>query len=150
MKCPFCNNLDTKVVDSRAMDEKNVIRRRRHCEECEKRFTTYERIENVPIIVIKSNGDRETFDRDKLFGGIMKSCNKRPISLTQIEQIVDEIENSADREISSKALGEMVMDKLKNVDQVAYVRFASVYRQFKDIDTFMNELSKLLSENEKE
>lgn len=150
MKCPFCNFEDTKVIDSRSQDDNSTIRRRRLCESCGKRFTTYERIDMIPITVIKNNGTREIFDKNKLLGGIMKSCNKRPVTVKQMEAIVDDIENTimsgVDKEIESKALGNMVMDALKDVDEVAYVRFASVYRQFKDINTFMSELAKLLNE----
>lgn len=153
MKCPFCNNDDTKVIDSRGQDENSVIRRRRSCDGCGKRFTTYERVDTIPMIVIKRNGIRETFDKAKLLNGIMKSCNKRPITAKQIQEIADSIENavisSMDKEISSKEVGEMVMEKLKAIDEVAYVRFASVYREFKDINTFMDELSKLLREKNK-
>lgn len=150
MKCPFCSNSDTKVIDTRTMEDNAAIRRRRICEKCGERFTTYERIDTVPLAVIKTNNTRETFDRDKLLKGIIMSCNKRPVSMEQMENITKEIEmaifNSMKKEISSKEIGEMVMDKLRAVDQVAYVRFASVYRQFKDIDSFMNELGKLLKE----
>ncbi len=153
MKCPFCNNDDTKVIDSRGQDENSVIRRRRSCDGCGKRFTTYERVDTIPMIVIKRNGIRETFDKAKLLNGIMKSCNKRPITAKQIQEIADSIENavisSMDKEVSSKEVGEMVMEKLKAIDEVAYVRFASVYREFKDINTFMDELSKLLREKNK-
>ncbi len=150
MKCPFCNYNDTKVIDSRGQDENSVIRRRRVCESCGKRFTTYERIDLIPITVIKSDGTREIFDKTKMMNGIMKSCNKRPVTAQQIQDLVDDIENtlmgSGEREVASKQLGNMVMDRLKEVDEVAYVRFASVYRQFKDINTFIDELEKLLVE----
>lgn len=150
MKCPFCGFEESKVIDSRPTDEGERIRRRRECAQCTKRFTTYEIIENVPIIVVKKDKSRETFDRDKLFRGILRSCEKRPVSIDTIDALVDSIEaslqNSLDREVTSVHIGEMVMDKLKAVDEVAYVRFASVYRQFKDINTFMDELAKLLSE----
>lgn len=150
MKCPFCNYNDTKVIDSRGQDDNSVIRRRRLCDSCGKRFTTYERIDMIPITVIKRDGTREIFDKNKMIGGIMKSCNKRPVTVQQIEGLVDDIENvlmsSGDREVESKALGNMVMDRLKELDEVAYVRFASVYRQFKDINTFIDELEKLLVE----
>lgn len=150
MKCPFCNYTDTKVIDSRAVEENNSIRRRRQCEKCEKRFTTYEKIDVIPIAVIKKDGTREIFDRNKLYNGIVKSCNKRPISMQTIDNLIDEIENkmlnSMDKEIESTDIGEIVMDKLKEIDEVAYVRFASVYKHFKDIDTFIDELSKLLQE----
>ena len=150
MKCPFCNNNDTKVIDSRGQDDNSVIRRRRVCESCGKRFTTYERIDMIPITVIKSDGTREIFDKSKVMNGIMKSCNKRPVTAQQIQDLVDDIENTlmgtGEREVESKQIGNMVMDRLKEVDEVAYVRFASVYRQFKDINTFIDELEKLLIE----
>lgn len=150
MKCPFCNYNDTKVIDSRGQDDNSVIRRRRLCESCGKRFTTYERIDMIPITVIKRDGTREIFDKNKMIGGIMKSCNKRPVTVQQMEALVDDIENtlmgSGDREVESKVLGNMVMDRLKELDEVAYVRFASVYRQFKDINTFIDELEKLIVE----
>ena len=150
MKCPFCNNEDTKVIDSRSQDENTTIRRRRFCEKCGKRFTTYERIDTIPMTVIKNNGTRETFDKNKLMSGIMKSCNKRSITVAQIQSIVDDIENavmsSMDKEIESKNIGNMVMERLKSIDEVAYVRFASVYRQFKDINTFMDELRKMIAD----
>lgn len=150
MKCPYCNNDDTRVIDSRSQDDNTTIRRRRLCDKCSKRFTTYERIDMIPIVIIKSDGTRESFDKNKLLNGIMKSCNKRSVTMTQMEGIVDDIENvlinSTEKEIDSKELGTMVMDRLKDIDEVAYVRFASVYRQFKDIDTFMDELEKLLKE----
>ncbi len=154
MKCPFCNNEDTKVIDSRSQDDNTTIRRRRYCEKCGKRFTTYERIDTIPMTVIKSNGTRETFDKNKLISGIMKSCNKRPITANQIKEIADDVENavmsSMDKEIESKSIGNMVMDRLKDIDEVAYVRFASVYRQFKDINTFMDELNKIMDEKKNE
>ena len=153
MKCPFCNNEDTKVIDSRSQDENTTIRRRRFCEKCGKRFTTYERIDTIPMTVIKNNGTRETFDKNKLMSGIMKSCNKRSITVAQIQSIVDDIENavmsSMDKEIESKNIGNMVMERLKSIDEVAYVRFASVYREFKDVNTFMEELGKLLENKRK-
>ncbi len=155
MKCPFCNYTDTKVIDSRAQDENSVIRRRRVCEKCGKRFTTYERIDMIPITVIKRDGTREIFDKSKLQSGILKSCNKRPVTAKQIEKLVDDIENtlagSGEREVDSKVLGNMVIERLKDLDEVAYVRFASVYRQFKDINSFIDELEKMLHEkNEKQ
>ncbi|MCR5150537.1 MAG: transcriptional regulator NrdR [Clostridiales bacterium] len=150
MKCPFCGCEDSKVVDSRPVEEGNRIRRRRECITCLKRFTTYEIIESAPIMVIKKDNSRELFNRDKLLNGIMRSCEKRPVSLNEIENAVSEIEqqieNSLNREVTSTYIGELAMDKLKNLDEVAYVRFASVYRQFKDINTFMDELKKLLNE----
>lgn len=148
MKCPFCGYSESRVIDSRPTDEGERIRRRRECLKCNKRFTTYEVIENVPIVVIKKDKSRETFDRTKLLGGLLRACEKRPVSLDTLEHIVDEIEallqNSLDREVSSQRIGTYAMEKLKNVDEVAYVRFASVYRQFKDINSFMDELSKLI------
>lgn len=150
MKCPYCGYEESKVIDSRPADDGERIRRRRECLGCNKRFTTHEVIETVPIIVVKRDKSRETFDRNKLTAGILRACEKRPVSLDSIEQIVNDIEtklqNSLDREVTSKAIGEYVMEHLKNVDEVSYVRFASVYRQFKDINTFMEELNKLLSE----
>ena len=154
MKCPFCNYEDTKVIDSRSQDDNTTIRRRRYCEKCGKRFTTYERIDTIPMTVIKSNGTRETFDKNKLISGIMKSCNKRPITAKQIQEIADDVENavmsSMDKEIESKEIGSMVMDRLKDIDEVAYVRFASVYRQFKKIKTFMEELNKIMEKKKQE
>ena len=149
MKCPYCGFEESKVIDSRPTDEGERIRRRRECMSCTKRFTTYEIIESVPIVVVKKDKSREVFDRDKLFNGMMRACEKRPVSVDVIEKAIDEIEaelqNSLDREVTSVHIGELVMDKLKELDEVAYVRFASVYRQFKDINTFMDELTKLLS-----
>ncbi len=148
MKCPFCSFEESKVIDSRPTDEGARIRRRRECISCGKRFTTYEIIESVPIMVIKKDKSRQPFDRQKLFNGIMRACEKRPVSVSVVEKAVDEIEaeiqNSLDREVTSVKIGELVMDKLKDIDEVAYVRFASVYRSFKDINTFMNEVKKLL------
>ncbi len=150
MKCPFCGCEESKVIDSRPTDEGERIRRRRECTSCEKRFTTYEIIESVPIIVVKKDRSRELFDRNKLFNGMLRACEKRPVSLEALEKAVDAIENSLqnslDREVTSVRIGEMAMDKLKELDEVAYVRFASVYRQFKDINTFMEELAKLLGD----
>lgn len=150
MKCPFCNFADTKVIDSRAQDDNSVIRRRRVCEKCGKRFTTYERVDMIPITVIKRDGTREIFDKAKLQNGIMKSCNKRPVTAQQIQKLVDDIENtlagSGEREVESNQLGNMVIERLKDLDEVAYVRFASVYRQFKDINSFIDELEKMLHE----
>ena len=150
MKCPFCNFADTKVIDSRAQDDNSVIRPRRVCEKCGKRFTTYERVDMIPITVIKRDGTREIFDKAKLQNGIMKSCNKRPVTAQQIQKLVDDIENtlagSGEREVESKQLGNMVIERLKDLDEVAYVRFASVYRQFKDINSFIDELEKMLHE----
>lgn len=151
MKCPFCNYEESKVIDSRPTDEGQRIRRRRECLQCAKRFTTYEIIESLPIIVIKKDKSRESFNRDKLMTGLLRACEKRPVSIDQLDNMIDEIEtiiqNSLDREVSSEKIGELVMDKLKNIDEVAYVRFASVYRQFKDINTFMTELNKLLGKD---
>ncbi len=148
MKCPFCNFNESKVIDSRPADEGTTIRRRRECLACQKRFTTYETIEQLPLIVVKQDGSRQTFDKNKILTGMIRSCQKRPVSLATLEKIVDEIEhelqNSFEREISTAEIGELVMDRLKSVDEVAYVRFASVYRQFKDISTFMDELEKLI------
>ncbi len=149
MKCPFCGCSDSRVIDSRPTDEGERIRRRRECTKCGKRFTTYEVIENVPIVVIKKDKSRETFDRSKLLNGLLRACEKRPVSMDTLERIVDEIENllqnSLDREVSSQRIGTYAMEKLKTVDEVAYVRFASVYRQFKDINSFMDELSKIIN-----
>lgn len=150
MKCPYCSFEESKVIDSRSADDGERIRRRRECLRCGKRFTTHEVIETVPIIVVKRDKSREVFDRNKLMGGILRACEKRPVSIEQIENMVNDIEaqlqSSLDREITSKQIGELAMDQLKNIDEVSYVRFASVYRQFKDINTFMDELNKLLTE----
>lgn len=150
MRCPFCSNEETKVVDTRATQEGSVIKRRRQCPVCNEKFTTYERIDTIPISVIKNNQTIEAFDREKLIKGMLMSCNKRPVSREQIEKVADEIEqqlvNTMLKEVSSKDIGEMVMQRLKNIDEVSYVRFASVYRQFKDIDSFMDELGRLLKE----
>lgn len=148
MKCPFCGDDNTRVIDSRPADDNEAIRRRRQCDECGKRFTTYEKVETIPLIVIKKDKNRETYDRSKIESGVVRSCHKRPVSVDQIEACVDEIENRifnlGVREIESEKIGEIVMDQIRDLDQVAYVRFASVYRQFKDADTFMSELKKLL------
>jgi len=150
MKCPFCSAGDSKVIDSRPTDEGTVIRRRRECLSCSKRFTTYEKIENVPMLVVKKDGRRETFDSNKILTGMLKACEKRPVPIKAIEDAVADIEkqlyNSLEQEVTSEYIGELVMESLKQLDQVAYVRFASVYRQFKDINTFMDELNKLLKE----
>ena len=150
MKCPFCSYNESKVIDSRPADEGTSIRRRRECLSCGKRFTTYETVESLPMVVVKKDGSRQSFDKRKVLGGMIRACEKRPVPCAELEKIADEIEqdlqNSMDREISTEIIGERVMEKLRMVDQVAYVRFASVYRQFKDIDTFMAELNKLLSE----
>lgn len=150
MKCPYCDAQDSKVLDSRPTEEGASIRRRRECMACKRRFTTYEKIEGVPIMVIKKDKGREPFDREKLMHGIVKACEKRPVSVEIMENMVSTIENiiqnSLDREITSSRIGDLVMEQLKGIDEVAYVRFASVYRQFKDINTFMQELRKLLTE----
>ena len=150
MKCPFCGHPESKVIDSRPADENASIRRRRECLACGKRFTTYETVECLPIVVIKKDGSRQSFDRQKVLRRMIRACEKRPVSLAELERIADEIEqelqNSMEREIRTADIGEKVMERLRSVDQVAYVRFASVYRQFKDIDTFMAELNKLLAE----
>lgn len=148
MKCPFCGYADSKVVDSRPADEGSSIRRRRECLKCGKRFTTYETIERTPLMLVKRDGTRQPYDRQKLLNGIIKACEKRPVSIQRMEELVNKIEqrlfSSLDYEISSKLIGEMVMEELRSVDEVAYVRFASVYRQFKDINTFMEELKSVL------
>ncbi|MCD7778841.1 MAG: transcriptional regulator NrdR [Clostridiales bacterium] len=148
MKCPFCGGTDSKVLDTITMDDSTAIRRRRQCEKCGEKFTTYERVDIIPVVVIKNDNTRETFDRNKILSGIQRSCNKRPVSMEQMENMVREIENAVynkiGKEVYSKDIGKMVMDKLKDVDEVAYVRFASVYKQFKDIDSFMAELAGLL------
>lgn len=150
MKCPFCASPDSKVVDSRPADEGCSIRRRRECLACHKRFTTYETIESLPLMVIKKDGSRQSFDRNKVLGGLIRACEKRPVSFNTLEEIVNEIEqtlqNDLEREVTSSRIGELVMERLKKTDEVAYVRFASVYRQFKDINTFMQELNKLLED----
>lgn len=151
MKCPYCNHMESKVVDSRPTEDGNVIRRRRECFSCAKRFTTYEKVEDIPLMVVKKAGHREPFDRNKILNGILRACEKRPVSMAQVETIVNTIETevyqAADREIQSKEIGERIMMHLKDLDEVAYVRFASVYRQFKDLNTFMEELNKLMKEN---
>ena len=148
MKCPYCGYLESKVVDSRPTDEGSCIRRRRECLSCGRRFTTYETVESVPLVVIKKDGSRQAFSRSKMLSGLVKACEKRPVTMSALEEICDEIEqklsNSLEREIKSEQIGELVMEQLKQVDEVAYVRFASVYRQFKDIGTFMEELSNCL------
>ena len=152
MQCPYCNYKESKVVDSRHTDS-NSIRRRRECESCKKRYTTYETIETTPVMVIKKDNTREYFDRDKIKTGLIKSCEKRPVSVDQIEGVVSYIENEINKnyitEVETKIIGEMIMDKLKDIDEVSYVRFASVYRQFKDINTFVNELKTILMEKDK-
>ena len=148
MKCPYCGYTESKVIDSRPAEEGSTIRRRRECLECHRRFTTFEVIERLPLVVVKRDGSRQSFDKVKLINGMVRACEKRPVSLKQIETIADDIElelqSNLDREINTVDVGEMVMDRLKDIDEVAYVRFASVYRSFKDINTFMEELSKLL------
>ena len=150
MKCPYCGHPESKVIDSRPADENASIRRRRECLSCAQRFTTYETVESLPMVVIKKDGSRQSFDRQKMLRGMIRACEKRPVTLAELERIADEIEqelqNSMEREIRTEIIGEKVMERLRKVDQVAYVRFASVYRQFKDIDTFMAELNKLLAE----
>ena len=150
MKCPYCGFGESKVIDSWPADEGSSIRRRRECLSCKKRFTTYETVESLPMVVVKKDGSRQSFDRRKVLGGMIRACEKRPVPLAELEKIADEIEqelqNGMEREISTTHIGEQVMDRLKKVDEVAYVRFASVYRQFKDIDTFMAELTKLLND----
>ena len=150
MKCPFCGDQESKVVDSRHSEDGLSIRRRRECLACQKRFTTYETVESLPIIVVKRDGARQTFDRNKVLNGMLRACEKRPVTLDRLEHAVDDIEqilqNSLEREVRSEEIGELVMDRLKPMDEVAYVRFASVYRQFKDINSFMAELNKILEE----
>ena len=152
MKCPFCGHENTRVIDSRPAEDNNSIRRRRVCDECEKRFTTYEKVETIPLIIIKKDNNRETYDRTKIEAGVLRACHKRPISANRINQLVDEIEteifNREEKEIPSQVIGELVMNKLKDLEAVAYVRFASVYREFKDINTFMDELKKVLDASE--
>lgn len=148
MRCLFCGHMESKVIDSRSTEEGNTIRRRRECLECGKRFTTYEKIETIPMIVVKKDGTRETFDRDKVLNGILRACEKRPVTLADIEKLIDDIEsklyNMLEREVTSECVGEMVMERLQKIDDIAYVRFASVYRQFKDINSFMDELAKII------
>ncbi len=148
MRCPFCNEGESKVLDSRSAEDGRAIRRRRECLICTRRFTTYEKIDEIPLVVVKKDGKREVFDRSKLLGGVIKACEKRPITMSQMEELVDSVErdlrNSMDPEVTSDQIGEMVMESLKELDQVAYVRFASVYRQFKDVGNFIHELEKLL------
>mgnify|MGYP000625651003 FL=1 len=150
MKCPFCSHENTRVIDSRPAEDNNSIRRRRVCDECGKRFTTYEKIETIPLIIIKKDNNRETYDRAKIEAGVLRACHKRPVSAQQITTLVDEVENEIfnreEREIPSGTIGELVMNKLKDLDAVAYVRFASVYREFKDVNTFMDELKSVLND----
>ncbi|MBO5292696.1 MAG: transcriptional repressor NrdR [Lachnospiraceae bacterium] len=153
MKCPFCSHDNTRVIDSRPAEDNNSIRRRRVCDECGKRFTTYEKVETIPLIIIKKDNNREAYDRSKIEAGVLRACHKRPISASQISQLVDDVEteifNMEEKEIPSRIIGELVMNKLKDLEAVAYVRFASVYREFKDINTFMEELKSVLSTEEK-
>ena len=148
MRCPYCNNSDTRVIDSRPAEDGNSIRRRRCCDECGKRFTTYEKVETIPLIVIKKDSNREQYDRSKIEGGVLRACYKRPISAAEIQKTIDKIEteifNREEKEIPASIIGEIVMDNLKQLDEVAYVRFASVYREFKDVNTFMSEIKKIL------
>ena len=148
MRCPFCNCDNTRVIDSRPVEDNNSIRRRRVCDKCDNRFTTYEKVDTIPLIVIKKDNNRETFDRSKIEAGVLRACHKRPVSAEQLNQLVEDIEveifNMEAKEIPSQIIGELVMNKLKDLDAVAYVRFASVYREFKDINTFMDELKKVL------
>lgn len=148
MKCPFCSSDNTRVIDSRPADDNSSIRRRRLCDDCGKRFTTYEKVETIPLIVIKKDNNREQYDRAKIEAGVLRACHKRPVSANQINKLVDEVEveifNREEKELSSSEIGEIVMDKLQTLDPVAYVRFASVYREFKDVNTFMSELKKIL------
>ena len=150
MKCPYCGFNESKVIDSRPADENNSIRRRRECLSCSRRFTTYETVESLPVVVVKKDGSRQSFDRGKVLGGMIRACEKRPVPVARLEKVAADIEqelqNSMEREISTDVIGERVMEHLRTIDQVAYVRFASVYRQFKDIDSFMEELTKLLAE----
>ena len=152
MKCPFCGHENTRVIDSRPAEDNNSIRRRRVCDECDKRFTTYEKVETIPLIIIKKDNNRETYDRTKIEAGVLRACHKRPISVGQINQLIDEVEtevfNLEEKEIPSQVIGELVMNKLKDLEAVAYVRFASVYREFKDINTFMDELKKVLDKDQ--
>ncbi len=148
MKCPFCSSENTRVIDSRPADDNYSIRRRRLCDDCGKRFTTYEKVETIPLIIIKKDNNREQYDRSKMEGGVLRACHKRPIATDTITKMIDDVEteifNREEKEIPSTVIGELLMDRLKDVDQVAYVRFASVYREFKDVNTFMNELKKML------
>lgn len=148
MKCPYCENIDTRVIDSRPTEEGYAIRRRRECDQCKKRFTTYEKVEEIPFMVVKKDGSREAFSSKKVISGIIKACEKRPVSIDTIETIAGDIErglnNMMEKEIESKVIGELIMDHLKEIDEVAYVRFASVYRQFTDVNTFVSEIEKLI------
>ncbi|MBO5998315.1 MAG: transcriptional repressor NrdR [Lachnospiraceae bacterium] len=153
MKCPYCSAEDTRVIDSRPVEENNSIRRRRICDQCSRRFTTYEKIESIPLVVIKKDNNREPYDRSKIEGGILRACHKRPVSVGQIKKVADEIEaviyDREEKEISSQEIGELVMNRIHDLDPVAYVRFASVYREFKDVETFMEELQKVLKADRK-
>ena len=153
MKCPFCENPDTKVIDSRPTEEGHAIRRRRECDQCNKRFTTYEKVEEMLLMVVKKDGRRETFDRNKILNGIIKACEKRPVPMIEVEKVVNEIErglnNMMEKEVQSEFIGELIMEQLKKLDEVAYVRFASVYRQFTDVKTFVAEIEKLLDNGKK-
>ncbi len=148
MKCPYCSSENTRVIDSRPADDNNSIRRRRLCDECGKRFTTYEKVETIPLIIVKKDNNREQYDRAKIEAGVLRACHKLPISVSQMNQLIDDVEteifNREEKEIPSIVIGELIMDKLKDLNAVAYVRFASVYREFKDVETFMNELKKML------
>lgn len=152
MKCPFCSCENTRVIDSRPAEDNSSIRRRRVCDVCNKRFTTYEKVETIPLVIVKKDDNREAYDRSKIETGVLRACHKRPVSTDKIDELVDEVEadilNRGDKEISSRVIGELVMNKLKDLDAVAYVRFASVYREFKDINTFMDELKKVLDKSE--
>lgn len=154
MKCPFCSFDESKVIDSRPTEEGHVIRRRRECGNCKNRFTTYEKVEEIPIVIVKKDGNRESYNRMKLLNGIIRACEKRPVSMEQMENLIDQIEkklhNSMEKEIQSVVIGELVMSGLKDLDEVSYVRFASVYRQFRDINTFIDELTKMLNEKNKQ
>lgn len=148
MKCPYCSSENTRVIDSRPADDNNSIRRRRLCDECGKRFTTYEKVETIPLIIVKKDNNREQYDRAKIEAGVLRACHKLPISVAEMNQLIDDVEteifNREEKEIPSIVIGELIMDKLKDLNAVAYVRFASVYREFKDVETFMNELKKML------
>lgn len=151
MKCPYCGSTNTRVIDSRPVDENASIRRRRMCDQCEKRFTTYEKVETIPLIIVKKDNTREQYDRSKIEAGILRACHKRPVSADQITELIDAVEteifNREEKEIPSSVIGELLIDRLKDLDAVAYVRFASVYREFKDVNTFVNELKKMLDKD---
>lgn len=154
MNCPFCNNQDSKVLDTRSADEGKSIRRRRECTSCQKRFTTYEKLDSIPLVVVKKDGRRDIFDPDKILKGLIKACEKRPVSVEELEKMVADIErslsNKLDKEVTTTMIGEEVMNRLKDIDEVAYVRFASVYREFKDVNTFLKEIEELVLKNEKD